>query len=283
MSRINFFQQLKAFYEQVWHGDKEFTPYHVSLYFFLVNQNNRNEWAKWFKVSFDLGMKGSCIGSKTTYYKALKNLCEWGYIEYTEGANAWKTPSISIIPLCSMGRKVPLMPEVEVHNHTSNCTTTWESTSTSTGNLLVPQVGTNKDSKTNTRPKDLETSNQFLEFWTAYPKKVSKPTAEKAFQKAIKKADLSKILESVKIQKDSDNWKKDGGQFIPNPATWLNGERWNDTIEIEKPKTRMEQLEEIDEQVKRNLGTLGYNQAESSQVLCDPSQVAGFLDFGLGD
>jgi uncharacterized protein YdaU (DUF1376 family) len=128
-----------------------------------------------------------------------------------------------------------------------------------------------------------DSENAFALFWGEYPKKASKPQAKNAFLKAIKKADLGKILESVKSQKDSDNWKKDGGQYIPNPATWLNGERWNDTIEIEKPKTRMEQLKEIDEQVTRNLGTLGYNQAEFPQVLCDPSQIAGFIDFGFGD
>ena len=29
-----------------------------------------------------------------------------------------------------------------------------------------------------------------------------------------------------------DQWKKDGGQFIPHPATWLNQEGWDDEPEI---------------------------------------------------
>jgi hypothetical protein len=32
----------------------------------------------------------------------------------------------------------------------------------------------------------------------------------------------------VKVWKNSQQWTKDGGQFIPMPATWLNGRRWED-------------------------------------------------------
>ena len=95
--RINFFEQLKAFYEIVWHGEHDFKPQHISLYFFLVNQNNRNNWAEWFKVPFDLGMKGACLGSKKTYYKILGDLTEWGLIKYVKGANEWRSPMISIV------------------------------------------------------------------------------------------------------------------------------------------------------------------------------------------
>lgn len=161
--RINFFQQLKSFYEGVWHGDNDFTPSHVALYFFLVNQNNRNEWAEWFKVSIDLGMKGSCIGTKKTYYSALEDLAEWGYIKYEKGANAWKSPKISIIPLHGKGRKLPDMPEVAVLNNTSEYTSmdTASVTASVTATIpqVLPQVSTlqypNKDYKTDTRPLDL--------------------------------------------------------------------------------------------------------------------------------
>lgn len=251
---------------------------------FLLNQNNRTKWSEWFDLSLDVGMKGSCIGTKKTYYDTLKTLEEWGFIRYEKGANEWRSPRISINPLSDIGLEIPKPEKVEVLNHTSASTSANHSASTSAIlPLTIPQYP-DKDYKTNTRQiQDNKTSEQFLEFWTAYPKKFSKPTAEKAFQKAIKKADLSKILESVKSQKDSDNWKRDGGQYIPNPATWLNGERWNDIIEIEKPKTYMEQLKEIDEQVKRNLDQIGHNQAKPSQVICDTPQIARSFDFDSGN
>lgn len=75
----------------------------------------------------------------------------------------------------------------------------------------------------------------FDRFWAAYPRKVGKGAAKKAFAKV--KAPLATLLSALAEQKKSDMWTKDGGQFIPHPATWLNQERWEDavTIEIEKP------------------------------------------------
>ena len=36
------------------------------------------------------------------------------------------------------------------------------------------------------------------------------------------------ILNAVSKQKLWPKWQKDGGQYIPNPATWLNQGRWED-------------------------------------------------------
>jgi len=75
----------------------------------------------------------------------------------------------------------------------------------------------------------------FTDFWKAYPRKVGKAVARKAWIKAKAKPPLDKILATVKDQCESDDWKRDGGQFIPHPATWINGERWAD--ELFKPPT----------------------------------------------
>jgi len=71
--------------------------------------------------------------------------------------------------------------------------------------------------------------NMFNDAWLAYPRKVGKGHAEKAWAKAIKKIDerelckfLSQYIDSL-IGKDS--------KFIPHLSTWLNGERWHDDIE----------------------------------------------------
>jgi hypothetical protein len=37
-----------------------------------------------------------------------------------------------------------------------------------------------------------------------------------------------KILAAIETQKASAQWSKEGGRFIPFPATWLNDERWED-------------------------------------------------------
>jgi hypothetical protein len=81
-------------------------------------------------------------------------------------------------------------------------------------------------------------AERFAEFWKAYPKKVGKEAARKAFMKVKPSADLlQRMLEAIKEQKASDQWKRDNGQYIPNPATWLNQGRWEDeATEIETAK-----------------------------------------------
>ncbi len=69
----------------------------------------------------------------------------------------------------------------------------------------------------------------FSEFWQAYPRKTAKQAALKAWNKIKPDADLQQaILNALEQQKKSVQWQKDGGQFIPYPATWLNGRRWED-------------------------------------------------------
>ena len=68
----------------------------------------------------------------------------------------------------------------------------------------------------------------FDSFWSAYPKKVGKEAARKAFLKVD--ADLAVMLRAIEAQKQSRQWQEDGGKYIPNPATWLNQGRWEDEI-----------------------------------------------------
>ena len=70
----------------------------------------------------------------------------------------------------------------------------------------------------------------FDQFWEAYPKKVGKKDARKAFDKAIKTVDLDTILQAIEVQKGSDQWSRDNGKYIPNPSTWLNHGRWDDEL-----------------------------------------------------
>lgn len=79
----------------------------------------------------------------------------------------------------------------------------------------------------------------FAKFWKAYPKKVNKAYARKCFAKAIKKVSLDTLLSAIENQKQSVNWMKSNGQFIPDASTWLNNERWDDEVEIQKQEKRI--------------------------------------------
>lgn len=68
-------------------------------------------------------------------------------------------------------------------------------------------------------------------FWNPYPKKVGKADALKSWKKLHPTAELrEKIAQSISRQSASEQWRREGGRFIPNPATWLNQGRWDDEI-----------------------------------------------------
>lgn len=92
-------------------------------------------------------------------------------------------------------------------------------------------------------PTPSKGDTRFDEFWNAYPKKIGKKNAQQRWQKLrINDETYHKIMEAVKAQSESDQWKKDGGQYIPYPATWLSQERWEDqlpTVEQHSEKPAM--------------------------------------------
>ena len=76
--------------------------------------------------------------------------------------------------------------------------------------------------------------DRFELFWKQYPRKIAKPNALKAWLKIKPNDQLSqKMIDAVKQQKLSDREI----QFVPHPATWLNGNRWED--EISAPTTNV--------------------------------------------
>ena len=89
-------------------------------------------------------------------------------------------------------------------------------------------------------------SDLFNQFWTAYPKHIAKQSAVKAFEKL--KPDeklLEAMLKAIEMQRESKQWEKDGGAFIPYPATWLNQRRWEDELpQVETDNVFLQMLRE---------------------------------------
>lgn len=68
---------------------------------------------------------------------------------------------------------------------------------------------------------------QFESFWKSYPRRVAKGAARKAFDKAIKKTTLENMLKAITEYVAKKPEKID----FKHPATWLNGECWDDEWE----------------------------------------------------
>ena len=69
----------------------------------------------------------------------------------------------------------------------------------------------------------------FERFWQAYPKKKAKAKAKQAWAKLVPDVALCRTMAiALQAQKRSDTWNREGGRYIPYPATWLNQRRWED-------------------------------------------------------
>lgn len=89
------------------------------------------------------------------------------------------------------------------------------------------------------KPAKSDAMEGFAEFWMRYPKKKSKVDAEKAWAKLKPNAELrAEIMTALGQQVRSHDWTKNAGQYIPLPATWLNGRRWQD----ESPQEASQEL-----------------------------------------
>lgn len=117
----------------------------------------------------------------------------------------------------------------QVYNHEDDKQKENDSLSSNT----IKQDTKNKAIKKQNKELNELQEKQFDKFWQAYPKKVSKKQAQKSWKKINPSLELfEKILKALEMVKQTEQWEKDNGKFIPYPATWLNQERWTDEIKM---------------------------------------------------
>jgi len=74
-----------------------------------------------------------------------------------------------------------------------------------------------------------EWETSFRQWWKQYPRKVSKQPAVKAWRK-LSEADRSAASEVLPEHVEHWTQTKTAVEFIPHPASWLNGRRWEDEL-----------------------------------------------------
>ncbi len=116
-----------------------------------------------------------------------------------------------------------------------------------------------------------KTMEEFEVFFKAYPKKMAKADARKAWvQTAPIRPSLEILLSAIKAQCSTDQWMRSSGEFIPYPATWLRGERWDDELEVKLPDVVNE---------KPWHETASGIEAKGKELGLDPSQFDSFPAF----
>ena len=65
--------------------------------------------------------------------------------------------------------------------------------------------------------------------WNAYPRREAKAQALKAWNK-LKSPPVETMLQAIAAYAKSDQWRREGGRFIPLLARWLDDHRWEDEM-----------------------------------------------------
>jgi hypothetical protein len=97
------------------------------------------------------------------------------------------------------------------------------------------------------KPRTSRARDEFDEFWEHYPKKTGKTAARREWDRAKNRPGMAVVLHALLQQKQSMQWLKDGGQYIPNPATWIHQGRWDD---------RPMEIPQVTEKNARSLGAI---------------------------
>lgn len=93
----------------------------------------------------------------------------------------------------------------------------------------LPDQDQDQDHKSNGRA-----TSSFDLFWTAYPKKNKKKEARKVWQLSQLDKQAEAILADVHQRPNSERWRKG---YIPDPPTYLRGERWTDALNDPAPQS----------------------------------------------
>ena len=167
--------------------------------------------------------------SRQHVHNALKTLEQLGYIERTQRVrpNGSKASNLyrilfdkppESVRMMSTTVYIPCKPQFTSKdvNHSLHPELTHANLPTENDPPISPTGGDARDPN-------------FDRFWARYPRKVAKVAALKAWRKINPDHDTTAaILVGVECHCESDQWLRDGGQYIPHPATYLSQRRWED-------------------------------------------------------
>ncbi len=102
----------------------------------------------------------------------------------------------------------------------------------------VPNPDMSKPRKPQKQARQKDTPDGFDDWWELYPRKVRRLRAEKAYAAARKRASEQELASGLKNSLSRWKSEKTETEFIPHPATWLNGGGWMDQTSPPPPTKR---------------------------------------------
>jgi hypothetical protein len=96
-----------------------------------------------------------------------------------------------------------------------------------------------------------EHAEGFEAFWSAYPRRVARAAAAKAWNKAVTQADPDAIISGATRYAAAREGQDP--KYTAHPATWLNGARWLDQPDPPSPETHSERRARLHKQQNDSL------------------------------
>jgi hypothetical protein len=147
----------------------------------------------------------------------------------------------------------------------SNVAGTVNETGSDTETEADTETETKQIKKTNKKSRSSSLAD-FDRFWSCYPKRVGRGSAEKAWLKALSIASADEIISVVEVYPWGDD-----KQFIPHPATWLNQKRWQDDLTASKSR--------LDSQAERLLQWARDNENDQRSSFEIGNDLGGLLPY----
>ena len=209
------------------------------IYYKLFKWSNRFGLGKPFRLSNSILMLETGITNINTFTLNRNILKQQGFIDFKPGRPGKQTEYVlldlekytyNMLPQAELKTEPQTEPNTELQT---------EPTAELQAELQAepPFIYSNTNIQSNKKQKKTKQINLsdsetgFDVFWQHYPRHEGKVKARESFLKAIKKGvTLDVLIDAIEKHKQSSQWQKDGGQYIPHPATWLNQQRWEDEM-----------------------------------------------------
>ena len=140
---MNYILQLSGFFQKV-AVDNRLNPTHVSLYMAIFQFWNAERFQNPVSISRQELMRISKISAKATYHKCIKDLHNFGYIQYLPSYNPFKGSLVYLFDLQSSARLAPVSDRTNIE--------------TSIEQALVPYI--NKENRLNTNIENESTQSK---------------------------------------------------------------------------------------------------------------------------
>ena len=206
---MDYMREINAFYD--WLETNALSANAVLTWHALMHTNNRCFWKKEFAVAISVLAHKTGGVSRRSIERARNELGQKGLITWQKRPGN-QSAVYTMIPIARhRGAQDAAQPGAQP--------------------AAIPPYPRKTETKTETNTKTEDGGGRFEAFWASYPRKVGKDAARKAYASRAPTGDLHRrMLDAVALQRQSEQWRKQNGQFIPNPATWLQQGRWEDEL-----------------------------------------------------